>query len=67
MPKINFLTGELNGRLGAVVGSTRKGTYYTKSYSKPENPNTPLQQETRYLFKSIAHIGSRLKDPQDIL
>jgi hypothetical protein len=57
MSSINFIKGQLRGRLGEIVGSTWKGKYYTKTYVKPENPNTPKQIETRYLFQQIAHIG----------
>jgi hypothetical protein len=55
---INFLKGELRGKLGEIVGSSWKGKAYTKVYVKPENPNTPKQIETRDLFQNIAHIGS---------
>jgi hypothetical protein len=57
MSSINFIKGQLHGRLGEIVGSSWKGKYYTKTYTKPENPNTQKQIETRYLFQQIAHIG----------
>jgi hypothetical protein len=60
MSSINFIKGQLHGKLGEIVGSTWKGKYYTKTYTKPENPNTPKQIETRYLFQQIAHIGKSL-------
>jgi hypothetical protein len=45
------------------VGSHWKGHAYTKAYTKPANPNTPGQIETRALFKNIAHIGQGLRLP----
>jgi hypothetical protein len=55
--KINFIKGELKGKLGEIVGSSWKGIPYTKTYTKAKNPNTDKQIETRYVFQSIAHIG----------
>jgi hypothetical protein len=63
MSSINFIKGQLHGKLGEIVGSTWKGKYYTKSFTKAENPNTPAQQETRYLFQQLAHIGKGLRTP----
>jgi hypothetical protein len=60
MSSINFIKGQLHGKLGEIVGSSWKGKYYTKTYTKPENPNTPKQIETRALFQNIAHIGSSI-------
>jgi hypothetical protein len=57
MSSINFIKGQLHGKLGEIVGSSWKGKYYTKTYTKPENPNTPKQIETRYLFQQVAHVG----------
>jgi hypothetical protein len=59
--RINFITGELKGKLGEIVGSSWKGRAYTKVYAKPENPNTPKQIETRALFQNIAHIGGGIR------
>jgi hypothetical protein len=61
--KINFIKGELKGRLGEIVGSSWKGKAYTKTYTKPTNPNTPKQMEIRYLFQNIAHIGTGIRAP----
>jgi hypothetical protein len=65
MSKINWIKGELHGKLGEIVGSTWKGHAYTKTYTKPRNPNTPAQQETRYLFQQLAHIGKGIRTPLD--
>jgi hypothetical protein len=57
MPKINWIKGELRGKLGEIVGSSWKGKGYIKTYTKPGNPNTPAQQNTRSVFQNLAHIG----------
>jgi hypothetical protein len=64
--RINFIKGELKGKLGEIVGSSWKGKYYTKAYAKPENPNTPAQIEIRALFQNIAHIGSGIRTPLEL-
>jgi hypothetical protein len=61
--RINFLKGELKGKLGEIVGSSWKGRAYTKIYVKPEDPNAPKQIEIRALFQNIAHIGSGIRTP----
>jgi hypothetical protein len=66
MSRINFIKGELKGKLGEIVGSSWKGIPYTKTYTKPSNPNTPAQQETRYLFQQLAHIGRDIRTPIDL-
>jgi hypothetical protein len=63
MSQINWIKGELKGKLGEIVGSSWKGHAYTKTYTKPANPNTPAQIETRALFQNIAHIGQGLRLP----
>jgi hypothetical protein len=63
MSKINWIKGELQGKLGGIVGSSWKGKSYTKTYTKPTNPNTPAQIETRALFQNIAHVGSGIRAP----
>jgi hypothetical protein len=63
MSNINFIKGQLHGKLGEIVGSSWKGRPYTKTYVKPSNPNTPAQQEVRYLFQQLAHIGKGLRTP----
>jgi hypothetical protein len=63
MSRINFITGELHGKLGEIVGSSWKGAAYTKAYKKPANPNTSAQIETRALFQRIAHIGKGVRVP----
>jgi hypothetical protein len=65
MSRINFIKGSLKGRLGEIVGSSWKGIPYTKTYTKPRNPNSPAQQETRYLFQQLAHIGKGIRTPLD--
>jgi hypothetical protein len=64
--RINFIKGELHGKLGEIVGSSWKGRAYTKAYVKPENPNTPKQIETRALFQNIAHIGNGIRAPLEL-
>jgi hypothetical protein len=66
MSKINWIKGELQGKLGVIVGSSWKGHAYTKAYTKPANPNTPGQIETRALFRNIAHIGQGLRLPLEL-
>jgi hypothetical protein len=61
--RINFIKGELKGRLGEIVGSSWKGKAYTKTYTQPKNPNTPAQQEIRHLFQTLAHIGTGIRVP----
>jgi hypothetical protein len=63
MARINWIKGELKGRLGEIVGSSWKGHSYTKTYTKPANPNTPAQIEIRAVFQNIAHIGKRVREP----
>jgi hypothetical protein len=63
MSRINWIKGELKGRLGEIVGSSWKGHAYTKTYTKPTNPNTPAQIEIRALFQNIAHIGKSVNEP----
>jgi hypothetical protein len=63
MSRINFIKGELKGKLGEIVGSSWKGKSYTKTYTKTPNPNTPAQIETRALFKELSHIGQGLRTP----
>jgi hypothetical protein len=60
MPKINWIKGELRGKLGEIVGSSWKGKGYVKTYTKPRNPNTPAQQSTRYLFQNLSRIGKAI-------
>jgi hypothetical protein len=64
--KINWVKGELTGKLGVIVGSHWKGHAYTKSYTPPANPNTSKQIENRSLFQKIAHIASELRKPLDL-
>jgi hypothetical protein len=63
MSRINFIKGELKGRLGEIVGSSWKGKAYTKTYAPPTNPNTPAQIEIRSLFQHIARIGKDIRKP----
>jgi hypothetical protein len=55
MAQINWLKGSLNGKLGAVVGSTYKGIEYVKTYTKPADPKTPEQMAVRNIFTRTAH------------
>jgi hypothetical protein len=66
MSRINFIKGELKGKLGEIVGSSWKGIPYTKTYTKPKNPNTDKQMETRYLFQSLAHIGKGIRSSLEL-
>jgi hypothetical protein len=66
MSRINWVKGELTGKLGVIVGSHWKGHAYTKSYTPPANPNTDKQIENRSLFQKIAHIASELRTPLDL-
>jgi hypothetical protein len=63
MSQINFIKGQLKGKLGEIVGSSWKGKPYTKTYTKPANPNTQAQIEIRALFQNLSHIGQGLRTP----
>lgn len=60
MSHINFITGNLTGRLGSIVGETREGTNYTKVFVPPTNPNAPGQVKVRNKFSHIGKIGSQI-------
>jgi hypothetical protein len=63
MSRINWIKGELKGKFGEIVGSSWHGKAYTKTYTKPANPNTPAQIETRHLFQTLANIGKAIRTP----
>lgn len=55
MATISWIKDHLIGRLGSVVGSSWKGTYYVKKYTKPTDPHSPAQMANRNLFsKAVA-------------
>jgi hypothetical protein len=62
MSRINFITGELHGKLGEIVGSRINGKAYTKIFVPPKNPNTEKQQEIRACFRHLSHIGTKLSE-----
>ncbi|GHU25293.1 hypothetical protein FACS1894164_14170 [Spirochaetia bacterium] len=62
MGKINFLTGKLHGKIGAVVGSTWKGEYYVKDYAVPANPQTPKQMAGRNIFSRTTRRANSIRD-----
>jgi hypothetical protein len=55
--------GTISGRVGEIVGSRWKGINYIKTYTKPVNPRTLLQQETRYTFAFIGEMASAFAIP----
>jgi hypothetical protein len=63
MASINWLKASLRGKLGQVVGSSWKGIDYIKTYTKPSNPDTPKQQQTREIFKNISQLGNSILTP----
>lgn len=60
MARINWIRGELIGRLGEIVGERRHGKAYVRTYSPPANPQTPDQMAVRDLW---ARLGRLVKPP----
>jgi hypothetical protein len=57
MSRINWIKGELKGKLGEIVGSSWRGISYTKVYTKPTEPHTQGQQEIRGIFGHVGHLA----------
>lgn len=54
MGTLNLLKGAYTGKVGATVGSKWKNKSTVRTYSKPSNPDTPAQQQTRNGFKALS-------------
>lgn len=54
MGTLNLLKGAYTGKVGATVGSKWKDKSTVRTYSKPSNPDTPAQQQTRNGFKALS-------------
>jgi hypothetical protein len=63
MAHLNFIKAAITGRLGEIVGSSWKGINYIKTYTKPANPRTQIQQETRHTFGFISQMASAYAEP----
>jgi hypothetical protein len=61
--RINWIKGELHGKLGEIVGSEWHGKAYVKPYTKPTNPNTPGQIATRAVWQRLTQIARDLHTP----
>lgn len=60
MSRIDFRTGDLNGRLGGMVGSIWKGISYVRKMVTPYNPQTAAQTGVRDTFKALVEFGRRI-------
>lgn len=63
MSRINWIKGELIGRLGDIVGSRHQGKAYIKTYTPPSNPRTNNQQEIRGIARKLGAITKQLHAP----
>lgn len=62
MGKLNLITGSWEGKVGQLVGAKWKNKRTLRSYAKPSNPNTQLQQETRTVFKEMTQFCALFTD-----
>ena len=62
MATLNFVRGEVKGKVGQFVGSSWRGQAYLKTYTKPGNPDTPDQHAVRDVFSHLVHIGTAINE-----
>jgi hypothetical protein len=60
MALFKFFTGRIGGKLGQLVGSSRRGTNYLKLYKKPKDPKSAKQIAIRSVFKKTSFVASSL-------
>lgn len=53
---LNLLKGSYTGKVGATVGSKWKNKSTVRTYSKPSNPDTAGQKQTRKGFKELSQF-----------
>ena len=62
MGVMNLLKGNWSGKVGQTVGSKWKNLSTIRTYTKPSNPNTPAQQQTRNGFKAVSSFAALFSD-----
>jgi hypothetical protein len=61
--RINWIKGELIGRLGDIVGSRHEGKAYIKTFTPPANPKTDRQIEIRTIARKLGKITRQIHVP----
>jgi hypothetical protein len=61
MARLEWITGNYSGKLGASVGFEWRGIKAVRTYAKPKQPNTPAQIEHKKRFGILSDLSRQLK------